>query len=87
MRRITPSSGVACLNFFVAMFAALGALKLGEMLGMVAAIAVLAVALAVAVVGNIFIYRKLDGAVGAVKYIFFSALPWVLWIFLVLVLG
>jgi len=69
------------------MFAALGALKLGEITGIVGMIAVMAVAVAVAVVINIIIYRKLDGAVGTVKYIFFSALPWVLWTFLVLVLG
>lgn len=86
MRRITPSSGVAACNFFVAMFAALGAISLGKSVGIAAAVVLLAVAVVVAIAVNFVVYRKLDGRVGAVKYISFSALPWLLWIFAAVVL-
>ncbi|MBQ8170420.1 MAG: hypothetical protein IJZ95_00370 [Oscillospiraceae bacterium] len=81
MRRITPSSGVASCNFFVAMFVMLGAISLNKSVGLAVAVILIAVSSVVAIAVNILVYRKLGGRVGAVKYIFFSALPWLLWIF------
>lgn len=81
MRRITTSSGVAACNFFVAMFVALGAISLNKSAGLVAAVAVMAVAALAAIIVNILVYRKLNGSVGMIKYIFFAGIPWLLWIF------
>lgn len=81
MRRVTPSSGVAACNFFVAMFVALGAISLNRSAGLFAAVAVIVVAALVAIIVNILAYRKLNGKVGMVKYIFFAGIPWLLWIF------
>ena len=80
MRRITPSSGVASCNFFVAMFVMLGAISLNKSVGLAVAVILIVVSSVVAIAVNVFAYRKLDGRVGAVKYIFFSVLPWLLWI-------
>ncbi len=81
MRRLTPSSGVAACNFFVAMFVMLGAISLNKSAGLAVAVVLIAVSAVAAIVVNILGYKKLGGRVGMVKYIFFSVLPWLLWIF------
>ena len=72
---------MAACNFFVAMFVALGAISLNKSAGLVAAVAVMAVAALAAIIVNILVYRKLNGSVGMIKYIFFAGIPWLLWIF------
>ncbi len=86
MRRITTSSAVAALNFFVAMIAMLIAISLSRSAGAAVALLIIVISAVAALAVNVIVYRKLDGRVGIVKYICFSTLPWLLWIFTAAVL-